>query len=184
MTEAVLGLGSNRNFNGLTPVELLAKACAALTDILHEPVFSCVYRTGAMYVTDQDDFYNMAVLGTFDGTEHELLEAIHCVENTFGRDRSKEYRNGPRPLDIDIELFGDKTVNEADLVIPHERLKERAFVLKPMVQILRFSADDRNKERALKAAEWLSEYEPFLETVKNQKIELVSDIDFAEMLKK
>ena len=72
MTQAVLGLGSNRNFNGLTPVELLAKACAALTDILHEPVFSCVYRTGAMYVTDQDDFYNMAVLGTFEGNEQAI----------------------------------------------------------------------------------------------------------------
>lgn len=184
MTEVVLGLGSNRSFEGKSPVELLAKACAALTDILHEPVFSCVYRTGAMYVTDQDDFYNMAVLGTFEGNERELLDAIHCVENTWGRDRSKEFRNGPRPLDIDIELFGDKNVREGDLVIPHERLKERAFVLKPMVEILRFSADDSNKERALKAVKWLSEYEPFLDTVKDQKIELVSDIDFAEMLKK
>lgn len=184
MTEVVLGLGSNRSFDGKSPVELLALACTALKKILQTPVFSSVYKTGAMYVTDQDDFYNMVVLGSYDGSEYELLSAIHSVENTFGRNREKEFRNGPRPLDIDIELFGNSKIHEADLVIPHERLTERAFVLKPLVEVLANYADVSNKGRASSAKKWLEEYETCLDGVKNQKIDLFLDASkFNELLK-
>lgn len=106
---------------------------------------SSVYRTAAMYVTDQDDFYNMVVAGDFQGTPRQLLEKIHAVEAELGRDRAKEFRNGPRSIDIDIEIFGKESVNESDLVIPHERLTERAFVMKPLLEILQIMEKNADK---------------------------------------
>ena len=163
----VLGLGSNKNYGGKEPVALLAEACAALDAVLKDCVFSSVYKTGALYVTDQDDFYNMVVRGMYEGTPRTLLEDVHIIEGNLGRNRAQEFRNGPRPLDIDIELFGNIQVHESDLIIPHERLLERAFVLKPLVEILRKSADGRSRDT--------SNYEHALEAVEHQRIEKFLD---------
>lgn len=119
-----------------------------------------------MYVTDQEDFFNMVVSGNYSGTPHQLLDQIHLVEAEYGRDRSKEIRNGPRSLDIDIELFGNLKVNETDLIIPHERMCERAFVLKPLVEVLKKSADDNKADIVF--------YEEKLKKIKDQKIECLS----------
>lgn len=141
MTRVVLGLGSNTSYNELPPLSILRSACRSLKDVLSEPIFSSVYRSKAMYLTDQDDFHNMAVTGFFGGSPRDLLAACHRIEAAHGRDRSREVRNGPRPLDLDIELFGDERISEPDLVIPHERLLEREFVLRPMLEILSACAD-------------------------------------------
>ena len=98
-----------------------------------------------MDVTDQDDFYNMVVAGDFRGTPRQLLEKIHAVEAELGRDRAKEFRNGPRSIDIDIEIFGKESVNESDLVIPHDRSTERAFVMKPLLEILQIMEKNADK---------------------------------------
>ncbi len=150
MLPVALGLGSNRKFEGRSPVQILGAAVFELQKLLTGLEFSGVYKTRAMYYTDQDDFYNMAVLGYADDDvaaesgkgAFKLLDAIHKSEARFGRDRSKEIRNGPRSLDIDIELYGDKTINAENLTVPHERLKERAFVLVPLVEILAKDADN------------------------------------------
>ena len=144
MTHVVLGLGSNRSYNNLKPVELLSKACTLLSAFLNEFEPSCVYKSQAMYLKDQDDFYNMAVSALYSGTPSELLEQIHKVEAALGRDRSKEVRNGPRSLDVDIELFGRDKVNLPDLIIPHEKLEERAFVLKPLLDIFPKYAEEKD----------------------------------------
>ena len=70
-----------------------------------------------------------------------MLDDIHQIEAKFGRNRKKEIRNGPRTLDIDIELFGNQIIKTNTLEIPHIRIKERAFVLKPMLEILPNLAD-------------------------------------------
>lgn len=145
MTRVVLGLGSNKSYNELSPKGILLSACRSLKDVLSEPLFSSVYRSKAMYLTDQDDFHNMAVTGLFAGSPRELLELCHRIEAAHGRDRSREVRNGPRPLDLDIELFGEERVAEPDLVIPHERLLEREFVLRPLLEILSVCADVHNE---------------------------------------
>ena len=135
-TQVVLGLGSNSPYRGMSPQEILAAACVSLQSFVHGICVSSVYRTAAMYVTDQDDFFNMVVSGLFEGSPRGLLRRIHEVEAAFGRDRSREFRNGPRTLDIDIELFGNQEIREKDLVVPHERMTERAFVLVPLLEIL------------------------------------------------
>lgn len=144
MIPVALGLGCNKSFEGLSPVQILGGAIFELKKILDGLEHSSVYKTRAMYYLDQDDFYNMAVLAFVkDGTSaFDLLEKTQRIEAAFGRDRSKEIRNGPRSLDIDIELFASESINAENLLIPHPRLKERAFVLVPLVEILAKDADN------------------------------------------
>ncbi|MBN4052499.1 2-amino-4-hydroxy-6-hydroxymethyldihydropteridine diphosphokinase [bacterium AH-315-K20] len=65
----------------------------------------------------------------------ELLGCLHAIERQRGRDRQREERWGPRTLDLDILIFGDRVVQEPGLTIPHRRLAERAFVLVPLAEI-------------------------------------------------
>ena len=138
MTPVALGLGSNKKFSCLSPEEILGGAIFELSKILHNIEISSVYRTKAMYVVDQEVFYNMALVGLLDDgiCARALLEKIHEIEAVFGRAREKEIRFGPRSLDIDIEFFGRQEILEPDLQIPHPRLKERAFVLTPLLEVL------------------------------------------------
>jgi 2-amino-4-hydroxy-6-hydroxymethyldihydropteridine diphosphokinase len=64
---------------------------------------------------------------------HDLLAALQAIEARFGRERP--YRNAPRTLDLDLLLAGDATIDTPSLVVPHPRLHERAFVLRPMADI-------------------------------------------------
>ena len=142
----VLGLGSNNEYQGLSPVQLLEKACILLGSRLSCLKTSSVYVTKAMYYEDQSDFHNMVVMGNFSGTPQELLTCINQIEAELGRNRSKEFRNGPRSMDIDIELFGNLQVNTENLQIPHPRITERAFVLIPMLEIFHKDAEPLNIE--------------------------------------
>ncbi len=173
MNQVVLGLGSNKSYKNLSPLQILSKACCELEKIISSLSVSSVYKTGAMYVTSQEDFYNMVVTGFYNESCEKLLEQIHSVEALYGRNREEEYRNGPRSLDIDIELFGKLSVKSNDLVIPHERMLERAFVLKPLLDISSKNADvESNKEF----------YENKLKLLADQKIDLFMDsFEFEKM---
>ena len=117
--------------------------------------FSSVYKTPAMYVTDQDDFYNAAALGYLadDADAFDLLHKINEIEAKYGRDRAKEIRFGSRSLDIDIELFGDEHIDSPTLQIPHIRMEERAFVLIPSIEVLKYSADEIIRDKYIKCLE-------------------------------
>lgn len=131
----VLGLGSNMVFQNMNSMEILSHACEEISMILENMRSSSIYRTRPMYYLEQQDFFNMVVAGDYNGNPRQLLEQIHEIENRYGRNRCAEIRNGPRPLDIDIELFGDVCLQTADLEIPHPRMRERAFVLVPLLEI-------------------------------------------------
>ncbi|AFZ82496.1 hypothetical protein CKCE_0051 [Candidatus Kinetoplastibacterium crithidii (ex Angomonas deanei ATCC 30255)] len=60
----------------------------------------------------------------------DLLDQLQKIENKFGRTRP--YKNAPRTLDIDILLYGNQIIQSHDLIIPHPRMHERLFVLKPL----------------------------------------------------
>lgn len=149
MKRVLLGLGSNKKFHDMPSQVLLSKVCSDLATFLKNPKFSSVYRTKAMYVKDQEDFYNMAALGYVDDnlSPFDLLEIIHQIEAKYGRNREEEIRFGPRSIDIDIELFGDEIINTENLQIPHIRMEERAFVLIPTLEILNDSADGKIREK-------------------------------------
>lgn len=64
-----------------------------------------------------------------------LLEVLQDVELSRGRARARDVRNGPRTLDLDLLLFGAESIADADLVVPHPRMEERAFVLEPFARV-------------------------------------------------
>ena len=80
--------------------------------------------------TDQPRFLNQVLEVEWNGSPQELLAVAKAVEAAMGRTPS--YRWGPREIDVDILLFDDLHLEQADLVIPHPRLRERDFVLKPL----------------------------------------------------
>ena len=159
MKRVLLGLGSNKSYNNKSPLELLAAAGGELCSLMSGCAFSSVYKTPAMYVTDQEDFYNATALGFVadDADAFDFLHKINEIEAKYGRDRAKEVRFGPRSLDIDIELFGDERIESPELQIPHVRMEERAFVLIPSIEVLQNSADELIREKYIKCLEAVKE---------------------------
>jgi 2-amino-4-hydroxy-6-hydroxymethyldihydropteridine diphosphokinase len=94
---------------------------------------SSVYRTEPVGGPEQPEFLNAVV--TIDTTlpPRELLTLAQRIEDE--RDRLRKERWGPRTLDVDILLYGDITLREVDLEIPHPRLAERGFALEPLLEV-------------------------------------------------
>jgi 2-amino-4-hydroxy-6-hydroxymethyldihydropteridine diphosphokinase len=92
-----------------------------------------VIETEPFGVVDQPRFLNQVLEVEWDGSARQLLDTAKGVERAAGRIQT--YRWGPREIDVDILLFGDKRVDEADLVIPHPGLRERAFVREPLLRL-------------------------------------------------
>ena len=104
---------------------------------------SSIYETEPMYVKDQDNFFNIALeAGIYeDSNPFELLGYLKSIEFSMGRNNNTA-RYGPRIIDIDILFFGETSIVSDFLVIPHPRISERKFVLKPLNEIapdLRFN---------------------------------------------
>jgi 2-amino-4-hydroxy-6-hydroxymethyldihydropteridine diphosphokinase len=93
------------------------------------------YRTPPWGVTDQPPFVNMVIAVATSLSPQALLARALDVERRLGRDRSRERRWGPRTVDIDLLAYDDRAADEPDLVLPHPRLFERAFVLVPLAEI-------------------------------------------------
>ncbi len=131
---AYLGIGANLVPDGYDNLlEALEAAIAQLDKVAPIIRRSGWYRTAPVPVSDQPDFLN-AVLGVAtNNSPHELLREVNKIEVTFGRVRS--VRNAARVLDIDILFFGRQVIADAQLQIPHPRLHERAFVLRPLLEI-------------------------------------------------
>lgn len=94
---------------------------------------SSLYRTPPWGRTDQPDFLNAAAELRTSHTPRGLLALCLAAEQRLHRVRSERW--GPRLIDLDILLFGDRVVHEAGLEIPHPRLLQRAFVLVPLLEI-------------------------------------------------
>src|SRR5438552_4740198 len=133
MAEALLGFGGNVGDVRMT----LDKAVALFADnkdiILRAR--SSDYATPPWGVTDQPPFINLAIQIETLLTPRALLERALEVERALGRDRARETRWGPRTIDIDLIAYDDLVRDEPDLILPHPRLFERAFVLVPLAEI-------------------------------------------------
>jgi len=124
---AFLGLGSNLGDRWA----LLRRGVAALPDVV---AVSPVYETDPVGgPEDQGAFLNLVVELDTDLSPRQLLEAAHRAEADAQRVRTERW--GPRPLDVDVLLVGDEVVDEPDLVVPHPRMWERAFVLVPLTDL-------------------------------------------------
>ena len=95
---------------------------------------SSIYYTEPQEDPDQPWFYNQALCLESELEPLKLLQALQSLEAAFGR-RRQERRYGPRSLDLDLLLHGDRVLNVPGLCLPHPRLDKRAFVLIPLLEI-------------------------------------------------
>ncbi|MDZ5474301.1 2-amino-4-hydroxy-6-hydroxymethyldihydropteridine diphosphokinase [Bacillus sp. 31A1R] len=95
--------------------------------------FSSIYATDPVGYTEQDEFLNMVLHIETELNPLELLDFCLDVENTLGRKREKRW--GPRIIDLDILLYNQENINSEKLIVPHPRMKDRAFVIVPLIEI-------------------------------------------------
>lgn len=111
----------------------LAAALQRLREVVEITALSSVYETEPVGYSDQPRFLNIALQGRTMLSPEELLRYAKKIEEVLGRQPT--FRNGPRPIDIDILLFDDQHIVRDELTIPHPRMTERAFVLVPLAEI-------------------------------------------------
>lgn len=143
---AHIGLGGNLG----DPERQMAEALRRLDaepGIRVEEV-SPIYRTPPWGKTDQPDFLNGCAALSTELDAEALLAA--CLDIEIALHRQRRERWGPRTIDIDLLLFGDATLTREGLTVPHPRMTERAFVLRPLADI---AGECRIGERTVR--EWL-----------------------------
>ena len=133
MTRAYVGLGANLGDRERTlrrAVELLAAEPG-----IEVVGVSSFRETEPVGYVDQPAFLNGACAVETDLSPRELLDRLLAVERALGRERGTGPRWGPRTIDLDLLLYGDETVDEPGLTVPHPRLTERSFALEPLLEL-------------------------------------------------
>lgn len=128
---AYIALGANLG----NPRERVREAIASLDALPDTRLLraSSLYRTAPLGLTEQPDFINAVVSVHTHLDAATLLAALLDLERRQGRVRS--IANAPRPLDLDLLLYGDRVQADPALTLPHPRLHLRAFVLEPLAEI-------------------------------------------------
>jgi len=133
MARAFVGLGSNLG----DPEELIASALELLAaeEGIEVLAVSSLRETDPVGVEDQPRFLNGAAELATELAPRELLERLLAIERRLGRIRGEGPRFGPRTIDLDLLLYGEETVQEPGLTLPHPRLHERRFGLEPLAEL-------------------------------------------------
>lgn len=131
MTRAAVALGSNLG----DPQSQVRRGLDALAALPRTRLLAAsrLHRTAPVGYADQPDFVNACALLETALPPRALLDALLAIERRHGRVR--DIPNGPRTLDLDIVLYGERVVDEPGLAIPHPRAHERAFVLEPLLEV-------------------------------------------------
>ena len=133
LRRAYLGLGSNVG-ERLAHLQFAVDGLAA--QIGRVVALSPVYETDPIGGPAQPDFLNAVVVIETGLAARELLRVAKSLEAAAGREPpGPGNRWGPRPLDIDVLMVGDERIDEPDLVVPHPRIHQRAFVLAPLADV-------------------------------------------------
>jgi 2-amino-4-hydroxy-6-hydroxymethyldihydropteridine diphosphokinase len=128
---AYLGIGSNLG-DRLAHLQLAVDELAKAPGVAVVGV-SPVYETAPVGGPEQPDFLNAVVAVDTTLAAHELLRVAQQVESAAQRVRNVRW--GPRTLDVDVLLVGDERIDDPDLVVPHPRIAERAFVVVPLADL-------------------------------------------------
>ena len=129
-TQAFVGLGANLgDAHAALQSALMALSALPNTTLKHS---SSVYRSAPIDASGPDYLNAVAWLETWLDP-HELLAELQRIEQGHGRERP--YPNAPRTLDLDLLLYGAQRIHSATLTVPHPRLHERAFVVRPLAEI-------------------------------------------------
>lgn len=133
MTPVFVGLGSNLD----RPQVQLERAASRIRQIPQSHFVRCspMYWTPPWGDVDQPDFLNAVVELSTELEPAVLLKALQQIEDAQGRKRDSGRRWGPRPLDLDLLLYGQRIIDEPGLQVPHPRMIERAFVLVPLMDL-------------------------------------------------
>jgi 2-amino-4-hydroxy-6-hydroxymethyldihydropteridine diphosphokinase len=130
-SRAYVGLGANLGADLLATLAQAAQALAALPGT-RLVALSSAWRSAPVDAGGPDFLNAVAALDT-TLSPLELLDGLQTIEQAHGRERP--YRNAPRTLDLDLLLYGDEVLDTPRLTLPHPRLGERAFVLRPLLEI-------------------------------------------------
>ncbi len=141
----VISLGSN---SGDREQNIMSAISNLISKGFVPEKISSLYETEPVGFKDQNDFINAVITGHFKGDPEKLLSTIKKVETDMGR--VKSFRNGPRNIDIDIILYGDRKVFKKELTIPHKSYRERKFVLEPLNEIEKDIADPETGKKISK----------------------------------
>jgi len=133
MTGALLALGGNVGNSRAILDRAVSLLCAGKDIKLIAR--SADYLTPPWGLKYQPPFVNLCIEVETTLSPRNLLARAHEIELQLGRDRAHEKRWGPRTADIDIIAYGDLELVELGLTLPHPRLFERAFVLRPLAEI-------------------------------------------------
>jgi 2-amino-4-hydroxy-6-hydroxymethyldihydropteridine diphosphokinase len=158
-----IGLGANLD----EPIATLRTAAKRIAELRGCTNVRCssIYRSAPQETnTPQPDYFNAVVALDTTRTAAELWHDLHALERELGRTRTRE-RNVARTIDIDFLLYGDNVVETPNLVLPHPRIVQRAFVLLPLIELAsNIAIPGRGLAR------------DFLDRVKHQRIEqLIGD---------
>lgn len=129
-TRAYIGVGANLGDTGQT-LRAAATELGAAAGI-HACRLAPWYRSAPVDASGPDYVNTVAAIDT-SLSPWALLDLLQSIEQRHGR--ARPYRNAPRTLDLDILLYGELTVNDARLTLPHPRMHERAFVLLPLADL-------------------------------------------------
>lgn len=138
---AVVGLGSNLGDR----LVILRAAAAELARVVRLEKTSRVYATAPVGSVPQPEFLNAAALVRYRGTPEQLLDALLAIEAKLGRIRREKW--GPRLIDLDVLWVEGVTLETARLTLPHPHLRERAFAMVPLLELVPDAADPRTGER-------------------------------------
>jgi len=132
-TESIaVALGSNLS----EPESQVRRAFDALRSIpgTHEWHCSRVFRTAPWGIIEQPEFANAVAVSRCSLSPIQLWRHLRVIERSFGREAGGP-RNGPRVIDLDLLVFGDRVFGTTDLIVPHPRATTRAFVLAPWLDV-------------------------------------------------
>lgn len=132
MIQVYIGLGSNLD----SPENQIQAACKSLTSLPATKLVKCssLYHSQPIGPKDQPDYVNAVAQIETELSPESLLQQTQGIENQQGRMRETQ-RWGPRTLDLDILLYGQRLIDEEHLTVPHIGMKHREFVLYPLLEI-------------------------------------------------
>ena len=149
MTLAYVGLGANIG----APLRQLQTAFTQLDGLPNTRMSaqSGLYRSAPVGYLDQPEFLNAVAQLETELSPDRLLQGLQEIEKHHGRERP--FAGAPRTLDLDLLLYGDVVIDSPGLTLPHPRMHERAFVLKPLAEIAPdIAVPGRGRARDLLAA--------------------------------
>ena len=133
MTLVYIGLGSNMD----DPESQIDTAIRIIASDEHFSMVmsSSYYRSSPVGYDDQADFVNAVVRVDTSYSTSELYTFLRKIEKKAGRVRDPKNQNVPRPIDCDILLYGSSKINHSKLIVPHPRMTQRLFVMRPLLEL-------------------------------------------------